>query len=58
MQYTYHNQREKRRNEMYKSCKFSSTIAGSQCKTDIDKSIDNDISIFARNRESCAVRNN
>lgn len=47
---------EEKRNEMYKSSKCSSTIAESQWKPDNDKSIDN-ISIFARNIEACAIRN-
>lgn len=47
-----------KRNEMYKSSKFSSTRAESQWKPDNDKLIDNNISIFARNIEACARRNN
>ena len=49
---------ERRNEEMHKRSKFSSAIAGSQQKSVTEKSIDNNISIFARNTEAYATRNN
>lgn len=47
---------EGRNEEMYKRSKFSSTIAGSQQELDTE-SIDNNISVFARNTDTHAIRN-